>query len=289
MADISEVIRQVNERHATSWSLVGRLPGGHLQGAYELRGPLAKRAVLKCHPRDLPEAQLEAAARSIEELRTRGWPTPRWLAHGSLQGGTVYVVEEFVLGAVAEQLDGEGVEQLLRANRLQANVHPQTQQDWSDYIHRVVFDGAADLVTRMRARPVTAALLTRLERLTADARSLRLPVTDLVHGDFVLRNMLVAEGFLTIIDTAHVGKGTRAYDLAALLLEATIEDRWVHPAVGPELLEAECESIVGPAGLRLCLVGRMLHLLVFGEAWQDEDLSRLTARCGSFVERYERG
>jgi hypothetical protein len=205
-----------------------------------------------------------------------------------LPGGDVYIVEEFLDGVVPTRITGGGLEQLLSANRLQEDMRPVTEQDWSSYIHDVVFNGAADLVPRMRARPVTAQLLARLERLTVDARSLRLPTTDLVHGDFVLRNMLVADGSLRIIDTAHVGKGTRAYDLACLLLETTIEDGWADPTVDPLRVESECLSIIGPAELRVCLVGRMLHYLVFGDSWRDYDPTTLVAKCGSFLERYER-
>jgi hypothetical protein len=287
MTDISDVLGSINERHATNWSLVGRLPGGYLQGAHELRGPHGERAVLKWHARELSAAQLLAAARSIQMLRRRGWPTSEWLAYGVLLDGATYVVEEFVDGVVPTRIDGNGLDQLLRANGLQADVRPETDRDWSSYIHRVVFDGHADLLARMRARPVTAALLGRLERLTAGARSFRLPITDLVHGDFVLRNMLVADGSLRIIDTAHLGRGTRAYDLACLLLETTVEDGWTDPTIDRRRLEDACLALVGPTGLRVCLVGRMLHYLVFGESWRDYDPSELVAKCGSFVERYE--
>lgn len=287
MTDVFNVIQQINERHVTNWSLVGRLPGGFLQGAHELRGPHGERGVLKWHPRDLSAAELAVAARSVGELRNRGWPTSAWLVYGILSDGAAYIVEDFVDGVVPTQLDADGLDQLLRANRLQADVRPETDQDWSAYIHRVVFDGEADLVARMRARPVTAALLSRLERLTAGARSLRLPITDLVHGDFVLRNMLVADGSLRIIDTANVGKGTRAYDLACLLLETTVEDGWSDPTIDPRRLEDACLALVGPAGLRVCLTGRMLHYLVFGLSWRDYDPSELVAKCGSFIERYE--
>jgi len=287
MTDMSDVIHLINKRHATSWSLVGRLPGGYLQGAHELRGPRGERGVLKWHARELSAAQLFAAARSIEKLRRRGWPTSQWLVYGVLPDGASYIVEEFVDGVVPTQIDGDGLDQLLRANGLQADVRPETDRDWSAYIQGVVFNGDADLLARMRARPVTAALLGRLERLTAGARSLRLPITDLVHGDFVLRNMLESGGSLRIIDAAHLGRGTRAYDLACLLLETTVEDGWADPTVDPRRLEDACLALVGPAGLRVCLVGRMLHYLVFGESWRDDDPSELVAKCGSFVERYE--
>ena len=287
MTDIVEATRLINERHGTSWSVVGRLPGGYLQGAHELRGPSGEQGVLKWHPRDLAAAQLIAAARAVEEARRRGWPTPRWLAYGVLPHGAAYIVEEFVRGTVPTQLSADGLHQLIQANRLQAGMRPATEQDWSAYLHRVVFDGAADLAARMRARPVTAGLFERLERLSADARSLRLPTEDLVHGDFVLRNMLVADGSLRIIDTAHIGKGTRAYDLAALLLETTVEEGWADPEIEPRRLEEECLSIVGVAGLRVCLAGRMLHLLVFGDDWRDDDPTDLVARCASFIDRYD--
>jgi hypothetical protein len=287
MTGIWDVITLINERHGEKWSLVGRFPGGHLEGAYELRGPDGERGVLKWLPRDLPPTQLEMAAGVVEQARDRGWPAPRWLVYGALPQAGSYIVEEFVAGSVPTQLGGDGLDQLLRANRLQADMHPATEQDWSSYIHGVVFDGAGDLTARMRARPVTAALLKRLERLTAEARLQRLPTTDLVHGDFVLRNMLVADGSLRIVDTAHVGKGTRAYDLACLLLETTVEGRWTSPTIDPERLESQCLSIIGPAGLYVCLVGRMLHYLVFGDNWRTEDPSSLVARCGSFIERYE--
>jgi hypothetical protein len=287
MTEISDVISLVNQRHGTSWSLVRRLPGGYLQGAYEIRGSRGERGVLKWHPTDLPTSQLLAAAQSVKRLHAGGWPTAQWLAYGALPEGGAYIVEEFVDGVVPTRLAATGLERLLNANRLQAGMHPDTEQDWSSYIHRVVFDGEADLVARMRARRVTAQLLTRLEHLTANARSLSLPATDLVHGDFVLRNMLVNDGQLRVIDTAHVGKGTRAYDLACLLLETTIEDGWADPTVDPQRVESECLLIIGGSELRVCLVGRMLHYLVFGDSWQDYDPSDLVAKCGSFIERYE--
>ena len=99
--------------------------------------------------------------------------------------------------------------------------------------------------------------------------------------------MLVADGSLRIIDTAHVSKGTRAYDLACLLLETTIEEGWADQKVDPQRVEGECLSIIGAAGLRVCPVGRMLHYLVFGDGWRDHDPSDLVAKCGSFIERYE--
>ena len=85
-SDIDAVLGRINERDATRWSVIGRLPGGYLQGAYELRDSRGQRGVLKWHPSDLSVAQLTSAARSIEDMRARGWPTSRWLTSGVLPG-----------------------------------------------------------------------------------------------------------------------------------------------------------------------------------------------------------
>ena len=117
MNEISDVIPLINQRHGTSWSLVRRLPGGYLQGAYEIRGLGGERGVLKWHPTDLPAPQLLAAARSVDRLHASGWPTARWLAYGTLPEGDAYIVEEFVDGVVPTRLAANGLELLLAANR----------------------------------------------------------------------------------------------------------------------------------------------------------------------------
>ena len=143
----------------------------------------------------------------------------------------------------------------------------------------------------MEALPANVSITYALTSPLANARAVynwaREGDNYTISGDFVLRNMLVADGSVRIIDAAHVGKGTRAYDLACLLLETTTEDGWADPTIDPQRVESECLSIVGEAELRVCLVGRMLHYLVFGDSWNDYDPSDLVAKCGSFIERYE--
>lgn len=281
-------IALANERGGSSWSLVRKLPGGYQQGAYELRAPRGERGVLKCHPGHLPAKQLEETARAIEDARLRGWPTSRWLAFGSLANDGAYIVEEFIDGFTPNQLEGAVLQRLLEAIRLQADMRPRTDQDWSAYIQRVVFEGEADLAARMRSRPETAALLRRLERLTGDARDLRLPTTDLVHGDFVLNNMIVCGDTPYLVDAAHAGKGTRVYDLATLLMETTVGGDYISPSlVDQQRLHDGCVAIVGRAGLMVCVAGRMMHLLVFGgDDWGDH-IPAMVARCDAFLDSLE--
>jgi hypothetical protein len=92
MDAVHGLLAQANDRHGMSWGLVGKLAGGYQQGAYELAGLNGMRAVLKWHPAHLPAKQLTATA------RVRGWPTPKWIASGSLPDDGAYIVEEFVEG-----------------------------------------------------------------------------------------------------------------------------------------------------------------------------------------------
>ncbi len=181
------------------------------------------------------------------------------------------------------------LEQLLQANRLQADLRPRTDHDWSRYIHRVLFEGEGGVVARMRERAETEDLWERLERVTAGARDLQLPTTDLVHGDFVLLNVLVGEGAPYLIDTAHVGKGTRAYDLATLLMETTVGDDWSDPSgTDRRRLQEKCLELVGRSELLLCVAVRMLDLIVFGlDHWETAKMPAMVAKCDAFLDSLE--
>lgn len=245
-------------------------------------------AVLKWHPQDLTRQQLEAAATAIEEARARGWPTPEWLAFGQLPDGGAYIVEELIEGSRPTRLEGPVLERLLEASHVQADARPQTPQDWSRYIHRVVFEGEGGLAARMRDRPESAALLKRLERLTDGARDLELPTTDLVHGDFVLSNMIVRDGQPYLVDAAHAGKGTRAYDLATLLMETSVGGDYTAPSDSDRRrLEDVCVGLVGRNGLLLCIACRMMLLLVFGGDHWGDHIPPMVARCEAFLDDLE--
>jgi hypothetical protein len=84
-------------------------------------------------------------------------------------------------------------------------------------------------------------------------------VTDLVHGDFVLGNMLVRDGVPYVVDTAHAGKGTRAYDLATLLMETTVGGDYTPPSLPDQRrLERECIALVGRDGFLVCVACRIM-------------------------------
>jgi aminoglycoside phosphotransferase (APT) family kinase protein len=288
MDAVHGLLALANDRQGMSWGFVGKLAGGYQQGAYELTGLDGARAVLKWHPAHLPAKQLTATARAVEDARVRGWPTPRWIAYGPLPADGAYIVEEFVEGERPTRLEGPVLDRLLDAIRLQADARPDTDQDWSTYIQRVVFEGEADLATRMRAHPATTTLQRRLEQMTAGARELRLPANDLVHGDFVLNNMLVRDDVPYVVDTAHAGKGTRAYDLATLLMETTVGGDYTPPSLSDQRrLKRECVALVGRDGFLVCVACRIMHLLVFGGVHWDEHVPRAVAKCNAFLDGLE--
>lgn len=289
MLQVDDLLEIINRREATSWSAAGPMTGGTQQGAYRLRGREGQSAVLKVYVRDLPASGLHPTATSIERARQRGWPSPKWLAFGPLPGDQTYVIEEFVEGATATELDSTRLDQLIRASSCQIGLAPESDQDWSAYIHSVVFDDAADLASRMHARTATAEVQRRLERATASSRDQRMPTADLVHGDFVLRNMLIRDGELHVIDAGYAGKGTRTYDLVSLLVETSVDGQWAdRTGADARRLLGECLATADPATVLLCVAARIMHLLVFGDRWRENDPAPAARRCMTFLDELER-
>jgi len=280
--EVGALLELINVREGTSWAVVRRIPGGSQQGAHELRDPQGERAVLKWHTGNIRAEKLPQTARVVEEARVRGWPTSRWLAFGVLPAESAYIIEEFIDGEMPTIIDTPLLDRLLAANRLQAGLQPRTDQDWSAYIHQVIFDPErnGDLA-RLRVRSDTTTFAARLEALTASARDLALPTSDLVHGDFTPWNMLVRDGTPYLLDAAHAGKGTRAYDLAVLL----IDSRWSDPSGdAQQRVLDEALALVGSSGVRLCLAARMIVLLEWGGRHWPADVTKAVDRCLALLE-----
>lgn len=279
-AEAEAIVRLANEVHGDTWSIVRRLPGGSQQGAYELRDRTGERAVLKWHARHLPAAQLAETAHAVEAARMRGWTTARWLAYGPLPREGAYVIEEFIAGTTPPRIDDRFLAELLALNHRQGDLRPETGHDWSAYVWRTVFEDPTGDLGRLRTHAETAGLAARIERAAAPARDLRLPTTDLVHGDFTLRNVLVRDGRPYLIDAAHAGKGTRAYDLATLLVDGAAR---LSPR-GRRRLADECQRLVGPNGAVLCAAARMILLIEWGlRHWPPPDIPQAVARCEALI------
>jgi len=97
--------------------------------------------------------------------------------------------------------------------------------------------------------------------------------------------MIVKQEQLCVIDAASAGKGTRAYDLACLLLETSVDDIYSVPSFDQRTqLERECLRIAGRSSLLVCVACRMMHWLVFGDAWPKDRLPELVKKCEAFLD-----
>lgn len=281
---IAAAVKDVNLAKGTSWRVVSKLAGGHSAGAYLLIAADGSRAVLKVHPQDVSADRVQATARLIDRAIAGGWRTPRWLASGVLEHGGFYVVQEFLNGDRAERLSEPVLGSLLRVNRLQADLRPEIDRDWSAHVWSVVFERGSRPAERMEQRADSAALLRRLQAMTKSAEATSLPATDLVHGDFTLDNAVFSEGDAYMVDADFAGKGCRAIDLAILLVQAATAEIGAS-TMSIDRLRTECAQVIGTQGLLVCVAARIIGLIDFGMDHWPSDVPSFVARCDPFLDR----
>jgi len=285
VTDPALLVDFANRRDGSTWSLVGRMPGGWNRGAFELRDRQGARAVLKWHPPAQANHELAATQAMLDAAREAGWDSPRWLAIGQTEEGVQFLLEELVAARPARP-DARDLSAVLAANRLQAGRGGGVARDWARYNWRVLFEGEGGYAEVLRGRPDSAALLDRI--LAANDPAQILPNDDLVHGDCTLDNVLIRDERPVFIDAEHAGRGTRAYDLATLVYEANLgggEDRPTPPEETTERIIAEADRIVGRAGLLQCVTASMIEFIAFGfDHWPDNVAVHMT-RCQAFLDR----
>ena len=203
---------------------------------------------------DLPE-KLPYVAGQVPELRRRGIPVPRILAHGPLDDDSYGWVLERLPGAPAtvfgEPLLGDLIGLITRMAGVPPGPH---RNDLGYWVPAAVFDDAARYwETAMAMGPAVAGFCLRLRAWAGRPSSGQAPGHGYVHVDLNLSNVLVDDaGRLSgVIDTEHLGVGDRCVDLARLAFEW----HWL--------------ARTGAAGLaadgmgRLAAFGRVLS----GDAW----------------------
>lgn len=282
---LRRVVALANERHRRSWLLAGRLAGGYSDaGAHELRDADGARAVLKWHAGPIALDRVQQTARVVAEAISAGWATPRWLAHGALEDGSFYVIEEHIDGTAPDVIDDHQLDLILQTIAVQADLVPVTDRDWSAYARDTVFHGAFGFADRMRTARGSAELLRRLEDITRGTRDVGLATADVVHGDFTPHNLLLVEGKAVVVDAEFAGKGTRAYDLATLLHTVVTDGRVASGTTVVERLRSECERLVGADGLKLCVAARMMGVVAFGFDHWPADVDGYVGRCHAFLD-----
>ncbi|WP_328325088.1 aminoglycoside phosphotransferase family protein [Kribbella sp. NBC_00382] len=276
--EVEEVIEFINEAHGSSYQLVQRLAGGNQSGAYLVRAPDHRQAVLKWSERTAWAGQVLRAAPRIPLIRERGYPTPAWLAVGVTSDGFPYQLQEFLPGKpMADLGEAEAVLLINLVNR-QTGLDPDPGRNWSEYARSVVFGETAPARDRLRASsPTGAAVVEAFLRLCHGLENLELPSGDLVHGDLSTNNVLVQDGRVTgVVDIEALGSGTRVFDLASLLREGYL---WRGDPSALATIRTEAERIAGPDVLKICVSSTVFEVLDFERARSSPDLDQMLTRA----------
>jgi hypothetical protein len=232
----AEVLDDVASVVGAEVTVLGHLAGGQDVGA--LRVQLGgNAAVLKAWPQVRPHQLKEVlrTQRVVENMRSRGHPTPAYLGVGST-ANHVWHLQDFVdadplpdLGdldvAPIPGLTPSLVEQLMGIVELQAGQASEPHDHWS-YAFRLATgrDFGPDLdPTLSRAvaglpghSSEVSALVERLRLMCADVPPPR-EAPDMVHADLKPGNVMVRDGAVAaIVDIGNAGSGTRATDLTTL-------------------------------------------------------------------------
>lgn len=260
--DVNALLQHINERHGSAFSFLGRCAGG-THGAYELTEPQGRRAILKYGLGQEWLTRVTLAAAIAEPLRFIGYPIPRDLFRGMAPGDFWYQIQEFVFGTpMSLPLSSIDLDHLLALNELQANLCSSEQQawpDWSGYVHDVIFAGASGWVDALQTYSgETRSLLQALHAAAQPYEHASLSGTDVVHGDFLPANVLLQDHrVFAVIDFSQAGCGTRAYDLARLLV-------WCYDDMDASLrgrLYERIVAIASPAERTLCLICQIIDLV----------------------------
>jgi aminoglycoside phosphotransferase (APT) family kinase protein len=160
------------------WTVEAKMSGGMQAGAWRARNVAGTSAVLKWIA-----VEADDAATVVEHARSCGYPTPRWLDHGTTEDGRSWCVQEHVDGTPMGDLDVAGAHLIVELVALQRTITPPTERGWPD--------------------------LLRLD--------------ELVHSDLAVQNILLRDGKVAgVIDFEEAARGCAALDLMAPAVNAVI-------------------------------------------------------------------
>lgn len=86
----------------------------------------------------------------LDDARRRGYPTPNFLRWGEVEGRQ-YLFYDFIPGESVPGVTPTTLPLIVNLVELQADVRPDTEQDWSKYAYNVVFNnesGWAEILRR---------------------------------------------------------------------------------------------------------------------------------------------
>lgn len=263
----ADVVARINLELGTGYRLVRPLSGGRQGGAWVVTdetAPAGAQWVLTSTLNPGLAARRHETARLVDQLRSRGYPTPQWRAWGAFEDGLAYVIADLFHGATGSW-ETLRAETLIDAVERQAGLAAPSQGSWSGYLRDVL---SRDTGTRSDVAALGeagAALLHLVDAASATLDDAPLPETDAVHGDLEAGNILLAhprnpDGPIGIIDIDACGPGTRAIDYAWLVRDAT-----AHQAPEPTItrLRDAGIAVAGPEAWAACVAFASLELVGF--------------------------
>jgi hypothetical protein len=184
--DAGAVLDEANAAIGSAWRLDSKMAGGLQTGAWRVRDG-ATAAVFKWHDPASDVPRNPDCAAVVDHIRSRGYPTPRWLASGFTETGFGWSIQELAAGERVMGFAVAAAERVIGLVELQRTITPPTTLSWSDFV---------------RGKTGT---------------NVDLPDDELVHCDFNVSNILVHDGRVAaVVDIDAAGRGCAAYDALAM-------------------------------------------------------------------------
>lgn len=211
----------LSEALGVDFELVGSLAGGET-GATEVRRADGRRHVLKWEMDSQNQRRRREGAQLAERLRVDvSWPSP--IQEVVDVDGCLFVLQEFMSGAVVDHLAHELVDTLFDLHERRLGLAPgDATSQWADDMIEVLVEGGNGYCLHQPLRDFDARTRRVVERIEEIGRSLQttdLFGNDIVHGDLHPGNLLQVDGCLTaVIDMDYTRVGDATFDLTMLAL-----------------------------------------------------------------------
>lgn len=220
---INKVIKIINDQHHTNFQFLNQYEGGEW-GAFRI-AELGKTPVVLKYYSDLSQTSLidadpNLAPLIINHLLKLGYSVPKYLFTGTLEPNGLYWIQEELHGnPLSQDPSIEQVHGMLSLIDLQKDQAVSTQQNWSRIAKEVVFEnrfGCCESLKNFSSD--TEELVDTMLNAAKGLEKLELPTSDIVHGDFSYRQVMVDGDHITgIIDWQEAGCGDLALDLTRLV------------------------------------------------------------------------
>jgi hypothetical protein len=219
MRTTSDLLDEINQRHATRFVLLDRYTTGE-QGAYALADATGDRFVLKWAPNCSVLARYQRAQQVSYQLRALGYPAPEYVLAGC-SADAAYAIQRALLGQPLEQLPLALVADFLTLNQRQAGQARSEVSTWPEpVVDPVLFggDGFCLLEPMQTYSTTTARMLQAVQAIVRRSADQIPSRADIVHYDCNPANVLAgATGITGIIDWDGWCAGDRMFDVATML------------------------------------------------------------------------